>query len=106
MPEQFFATTNRFLLHWYIYRSKSGAFFLHGSNFWDFIVKHFCFIHTIFLLQRTIFCCIGMFIEAKAGLREFGGIRVSTRRRRITGTDPSEDAQSFPLLILGPVKKE
>jgi hypothetical protein len=28
-------------------------------------------------------------------LREFGGTRVSTRRRRIAETNPSEDAQFF-----------
>jgi hypothetical protein len=39
---------------------------LHGSNFWDFSVKHFCFIHTIFLLQWTVFCLY----EANAGFWE------------------------------------
>jgi hypothetical protein len=37
-----------------------------------------------------------MFIEAKVGLRELRGTHVSMRRRRIAGTNPSEDAQSFP----------
>jgi hypothetical protein len=59
--------SNRFLLQ----RSKSGAFFFASrKQFQDFSAKRFCSIYIIFLLQRTIFCYIGTFIETKTGLSE------------------------------------
>jgi hypothetical protein len=76
-------------------RKQKQGFFASRKQFRDFSAKRFCFIHTIFLLQRTVFCCIGTFIEAKAGLRKSGGTRGSTRGRRIARSDPSEDAQSL-----------
>jgi hypothetical protein len=44
-----------------------GLLLLHGSNF-GILVQNI-FAPFFFLLQRTIFCCIDTFIEAKAGLR-------------------------------------
>jgi hypothetical protein len=75
---------------------KVGLFFASRKQFQDFSVKRFCFIHTNFLLRRTIFYYIGTFIETKVGLKKSRETRVSVRGQRITGKDPSKDAQSFP----------
>jgi hypothetical protein len=107
MSEQFFLRQTIFCCIGAFIEAKARLVLVHGSNFWDFSAKRICFIHTNFLLQQTVFCCIGTFIEGKAELREFGGTRVSTRRWRIAGMNPSEDTQSFPIefpfyLVLSP----
>jgi hypothetical protein len=76
--------------------AKAMLFFASRKQFRDFSAKRFCFIYIIFLLQQTVFCCIGIFIEAKAGLKKSKETRGSTRGRRIARSDPSEDAQSLP----------
>jgi hypothetical protein len=90
--ETVFFASNRFLLHWYIYRSKSGAFFASWMQFRDFSVKRFCFIHTIFFCYNKPFSAV----LVKAGLGESRETYVSTRGRRIATRNPSEDTQSFP----------
>jgi hypothetical protein len=65
-------------------KQKRG-FFASRKQFRDFRAKCFCSIYIIFLLQWIVFCCIGTFIEAKAGLRRTRWTRVSRRSRRIAG---------------------
>jgi hypothetical protein len=85
--------SNRFLLQ---SSKKQGFFFASRKQFRNFSAKHFCSIHTIFFTTMNRFLLHWYIIEAKAGLRKSRETRVSRTSRRISGQDPSEDAQSLP----------
>jgi hypothetical protein len=80
----------------FCYNEAKAGLFATWKQFWDFSAKHFCSIHTNYLLQLIIFYCINAFIKAKAGLRGARWTLGGLWTRRISASDPPRDAQSRP----------
>jgi hypothetical protein len=94
MSEQSFLRRTVFCCIGTFIEAKAGLFLLYGSNF-RILVRKFVLHSYNFFATMNRFLLHWYIIEAKAGLRESEGTRVSTRDRRIAMKNPSEDAQSF-----------